>query len=152
MREITLQIYSFEELSEEAKQKALDNHRFSSVECYEWWEHVYEEAARDGVAIREFNTYNSSIHLVIQDIEKLIANRHDEFALMLMAELDEEKADPYYDDYSHAFHVAAETYCKKYYLNALQTEYDYLTSDSIVAEFLDANDYSFLEDGRDWWG
>jgi len=37
------QVYSFAELSEEAKEKACKNHRYCNVEVYDWWDFVYED-------------------------------------------------------------------------------------------------------------
>ena len=37
-------VYSFNELSPEAQEKALDDNRYSNTECYDWWEGVYDIA------------------------------------------------------------------------------------------------------------
>ncbi len=44
----TRTLYTFGELSEKAKAAALDKHRNWNVEGLEWWEFVYEDAARIG--------------------------------------------------------------------------------------------------------
>lgn len=51
--------YSFDELSEEAKQRAIDEHRDMHIEHHEWWYAVYEDAVecakRLGIEIAKKN-------------------------------------------------------------------------------------------------
>ena len=54
----TITLYKFDELSEEARQKALDNHRGINVD-YNWWEYIYNDAANIGLTITEFDLGNS---------------------------------------------------------------------------------------------
>ena len=46
MRLKTIQVYKFEELKEDVKQKVLDKHREINVE-YEWFDYILEEIAED---------------------------------------------------------------------------------------------------------
>jgi hypothetical protein len=57
MKTIQLNIYSFAELSEEARGKALDNHRFIHVDGT-WWDSVYEDAQQSGLKITGFELEN----------------------------------------------------------------------------------------------
>lgn len=45
MEHITIDVYSFEELSDEAQEKAIDNNRYINVEHFEWWDCSYEQFA-----------------------------------------------------------------------------------------------------------
>ena len=54
MKTICTTVYSFSELSEEAKQKALENLYDLNVD-YEWWDGVYEDAKNAGLSISAFD-------------------------------------------------------------------------------------------------
>ena len=41
MRTVKIKVYTFDELSEKAKEKAIENRRYWNVE-YNWWSHVYD--------------------------------------------------------------------------------------------------------------
>jgi hypothetical protein len=56
----TITLYKFDELSEKAQQKALDNLRDINVD-YNWWEYIYEDAANIGLTITEFDLGYSKI-------------------------------------------------------------------------------------------
>ncbi len=43
MRTIKTKVYTFDELSDSAKQKALDKHRYMEVEYPEWWDCTYDD-------------------------------------------------------------------------------------------------------------
>jgi len=51
---ITRVIYTFEELSDKAKQKAIDNLSSINVD-YDWWDSVYEDANQVGITITSFD-------------------------------------------------------------------------------------------------
>ncbi len=42
MKAITINLYEFAELNEQAKQKALDEYRYINVE-HEWWDYIFED-------------------------------------------------------------------------------------------------------------
>jgi hypothetical protein len=47
-------LYKFAELSDEAKERAIDANRFVNVDDVEWWEGVYDMAKEIGLNIRSF--------------------------------------------------------------------------------------------------
>ena len=51
-------LFKFEELSEEAQDKALEINWDWNVDC-DWWEYIYDDAATIGLAIEEFDLGNS---------------------------------------------------------------------------------------------
>ena len=42
MRILETKVYTFEELSEEAKEKAIENYRYLEVELFDWYEPIYD--------------------------------------------------------------------------------------------------------------
>lgn len=42
MRVIETKVYTFDELSEEAKEKAIENYRYLEVELFDWYEPIYD--------------------------------------------------------------------------------------------------------------
>jgi hypothetical protein len=54
MKTKTIQIYEFNELSESAKEKAIEQLRDASTN-YEWWDCIYEDAKEAGVFIESFD-------------------------------------------------------------------------------------------------
>jgi len=58
MKTIHLALYSFSELSANAKDEALNEHRFINVE-YNWWDSIYEDAERSGLKITGFEFESS---------------------------------------------------------------------------------------------
>ena len=54
MRVIETKVYTFDELSPAAQDKALDECRYFQVDG-EWWGSVYEDAARVGITITSFD-------------------------------------------------------------------------------------------------
>jgi hypothetical protein len=54
----TITVYTFDELDDIGKEKAIEKLWDLNVD-YNWWEDVYEDAARVGVEINGFDTYHS---------------------------------------------------------------------------------------------
>jgi hypothetical protein len=54
MKTLELTVYTFDELSEKAKERARDWFREASSSD-KWWEHIYEDAARAGLTIQSFD-------------------------------------------------------------------------------------------------
>src|SRR5688572_27255234 len=53
-RTVRTKVFKFSELSESAKQTAIEKFRDVSVD-YEWWESTYEDAENIGLKIKEFD-------------------------------------------------------------------------------------------------
>jgi hypothetical protein len=54
MKTKIIQIYDFNELSESAQDKAIDNIRTINNEYYEWWDSIYEDAETIGLCLTGF--------------------------------------------------------------------------------------------------
>lgn len=60
MKTIKINLYKFEELSEESQQKAIENNSDFNVE-FDWWQFTYEDAERVDLKINGFDIYRNTI-------------------------------------------------------------------------------------------
>ena len=67
VREVTFKVYQFDELSEEVKEKVLDDCRFIMVEYFNWWEFVNEDAENIGLEIVEFDLNRRYIRMKLKE-------------------------------------------------------------------------------------
>ena len=152
-------VYKFEELSDDAKAKALE-HLYDINVDHDWWEFTYEDAKTIGCEIRSFDTGRSnSIDLKCPDAHKtaiLIVENHGETC-------DTRKlADEYLKDYDKItedgdfieepdfgeINTEFERALGEEYLSLLRKEYEYQTSEEAIIETILANEYEFTEDGK----
>lgn len=171
-------VYNFEELSDDAQRKALENLWDLNVD-YDWWDSTYEDAARIGLKITEFDTYHGIIDgeltEYLLDCCKLIRREHGKECETFKTAA--EYLDTYIkafkewlplqdkEDYEHwkvvnwleefRFSDEADEITRDFtkalledYLIILRREYDYLTSEESVKESILANEYEFTEDGK----
>lgn len=163
----TKTIYKFDELSDKAKEKALDKCREYSVD-HDWWESVYEDAANVGIKITGFDIGRASLcEGTIVDTEQTahqIVDNHGEecetylTAVNYLSERDAAiaaapKAMEIDDEYDldEKLDELGEEFTKSIledFRIILQNEYEYLQSDEAVTENIEANDYEFDEDGN----
>ncbi len=78
-RQKTITVYKFDELSEDAKEKALA--RLSDINVdHDWYEHIYDGAKEIGLIITEFNLdrniIKGDIRLNVPEVCKLIRKHH----------------------------------------------------------------------------
>lgn len=159
-------VYKFEELSEDAKQKAIES--FSDINVdYDWWDWAYEDAATIGLTITGFDidrgrSISGDIKGSTLDCVEKILTEHgqecDSYKLAaaykeretvirvsykLLAEDDSSNEDEEIEE--------LETEFKKdllnYYWKLLDKHYDDITSDEGIKETIIANKYDFEEDG-----
>jgi len=173
MRTIEVNLYTFEELSDEAKEKALDKLRHINID-YDWWEGVYMHAENVGIKIKHFDTGRPwSIGIELQDsacevARKIIAEhgkacgtyKTAEKFLADWAELVKQYSDGINteivaEDNEYEFDNEADELEKEFrrdigheYLTILQKEEEYLSSDEAVKETILANEYEFNEEGE----
>lgn len=162
MRTESRNLFTFGELSDKAKERALDLNRDWDVEGLDWWQFTYEAAKRIGLKITSFDLGRRSecsgqFTRHGKDSAQAIFEEHgpdcetvatakaflkDFFSL----ELEDETGEPSDRDLEE---------CEKHFLQSLLEdyrimlgkEYEWLTSDDQVAEFLECNEVEFLEDG-----
>ncbi len=172
MQTKTYKVYKFDELTDDQKEKALNNLRDINVD-HDWWEFTYEDAATIGLRITSFdldrNRHAKGEFMVFGGGEQcagLIMAEHgqstDTYALAktYLADLaalhvkfpnhedsDHDDYDTYVDE-SGLLEEQFLTDLLEEYSIMLQKEYEYLCSDQAVTEAIRINDYDFTEDGK----
>lgn len=170
MKTITINLYTFDELSDKAKEKA----RSWWHECgldYEWWDSVYYDAATIGLKITEFGLdrnrhANGSFTKSATEVADLILKNHSDksdtytLAETFLCDRDEvfesaeknENGDYKYesalDDKLDELESEFERALLEEYSIMLQKEYEYLLSDENVDVCLRINEYTFEENGK----
>jgi len=177
-RDITwnFKVYKFEELLDEAKERALEDNRYVLVEDYAWYDSIYDEADMIGIEIKEFDLDRRYIKIrlntsVLNSVEsamqwfgesteeyKLVKSYYD--AIMKLADSDEVKEyleeNPDDDAYDAIYNMSLDDRfydeyindMKRVFLRMLENEFNYLTSDEAIIECFNINDYEFFENGK----
>jgi hypothetical protein len=170
---IEITIYKFQELSEEAQEKALRNLYDLNVD-HEWWDFTYEDAATVGIKLTGFDVgrgqsitgdiedeYFTALRILEEHGKECETYKTAEAFTSLWAKLikkhsDGVKTNKVAEENIEAFHEELEESnivdeFKKAiledYLVILSKEYEYLTSDEAIKETIEANDYDFTEEG-----
>jgi len=173
----TITLYSFEELSEDAKKKAIERLYDLNVD-YDWWDFTYDNAARVGIEITEFDTYHLEIDgkltLSLPESAAVIMREHGEkcatFATAKehlegytkafrewLPQQDQESTGNHSEEewlrdfsYEDEANELAENYRRAIledYLIILRDEYECLTSEEAIVETIKASEYLFTESG-----
>ena len=162
MKEVTVQAYKFSELSDDAKQKAIEKH-WDIMTDWSWWEFIYEDAKRIGLNIRSFDLYPKEIDITYEDDPEDVANAimKEYGSAMDLYKLAAEYLDRYkqieelvdedeilpsddLDALNEEFlHDIGECF-----LSFLNSEYEWRTSSESIGEELEINDYDFTADGK----
>jgi hypothetical protein len=169
MRTIEIKLYQFDELTEEAKEKAREWFRDGYLH-EDWWESTYEDAKNIGLKIDGFDLDRNKhatggLMLSANEVAANIMRDHgdgcgtyelaeqfmEEYSPMLAKYMDEE--DPEYE--SHCLEddmQYLEDWFEKQlleeYASMLQNEYEYLLSDENVDDTIIINEYEFNENGK----
>lgn len=164
-------VYQYEELSDEAKEKAREWFARDYPD-YEWWEGVYDYANTIGLTITSFDLGNRKDiqgylkTSVQQSCEKILNEHGQNCNTYKLAEqwqakseaLDKALAEHRDDDADEErsrledeqgqnekeYEYALLQEC----FSILDKEYEYLTSDAQIEESIIANEYEFTEEGR----
>lgn len=167
MKDITITVYKFNELSEDIQDKVIERQSDINVD-YDWWEFVYEDAEQIGLKITEFDTdrycKGNFIDSAKETAHKIIDNHGencetyktaseylkdrdnliDTFPKDKDEEIDEYKLDNDLDDLDSEF---LRSLLEDYRI-ILRNEYEYLTSRESIIETIEINDYDFTIDGK----
>ena len=173
MKTITINLYKFSELSEEAKSIAIEN-LYSINTDNDWWYSTYEDAAQVNLKIKSFDIGRGSFvdaefiknahdtaNLILlnhgescetyktaksflQDYNELVAKYSDGVKTNVVTEDNEYDFDNEADDLESDF---LELISEDYRI-ILSNEYDYLTSEEAIIETIEANEYYFTENGE----
>ena len=170
-RTVEQTVYSFNELSEQAKQRALELLYDINVD-YGWWSFTYEDAKNVGISIKGSDLYTREIKIelyedayhvsnkiikehgsstetyqiayqYIKDYDNLVKKYSDGINTDIVREDNEYEFDKELEDLEHEFinEIGSE------YLSILNNEYEYLTSNEAIIETIEANSYEFTESG-----
>lgn len=164
----TIEAYEFEELTEKAKDKAIEKLYDINV-SHDWWTMTYEDAERIGLKITGFdvdrgNCLTAKLTGTCEGMAERVIKEHGETCetykladaflterkkLIVDAVKDEDgevdnyllqdKIDELEEEFSRAIKTA--------YLSILKGEYEYLTSRKAIEETIEANEYEFTKDG-----
>jgi hypothetical protein len=170
MKTITINVFEFNELSDQAKDKAREWYRSGALD-YEWWESVYDDAATIGLEIIGFDLDRNRhcqgrfFHDATEVADLILKNHGDTCDTYKLAEefwkehdrivesaerdengdfANERQLDDKLDDCEKEFFRAI----REEYSLMLQKEYEYLLSDESVDESILCNGYTFDEYGN----
>jgi hypothetical protein len=170
MKQQTINTYSFNELKEDVKLKVIDKYRYNFVE-YNWWDDTLEDAKKVfGIDIKSFDfnrgrsidiEFKNDIELIAykildewgeemdlyKDAHNYIKSRDqiidgaekDENGEFIDTELLDEKLDELDESFKGDISY--------FYLDTLEKEHEWLTSDECIIDFIKANEWEFLENG-----
>ncbi len=153
MRIKETKVYSFDELSEDAKQTALEKLYDINVP-YEWWDGIFEDATHVGIKLTEFDIDRGSycrgeFYKYPEDVARMILQEHGEdcetyktakeFLVSSARAKDDEVEDL---DAEFRRDILED------YRILLQKDFEYLTSEEAIIETIEANEYEFTGDGR----
>lgn len=162
MRTIETKVYKFNELSETAKEKAIEYMSDTNVN-YEWWEFIYTDAEDIGLKLTGFDMdryCHGKFTQSAEDVANNIIKNHgkdcetykDAYIYLTelttlknihsVADMEDEDIDT-----SEIDKEFLNTLLEDYRI-MLRKEYEYLTSKEAIVETIEANDYEFTEDGK----
>ena len=134
-----VKIYKFDELSDKAKENAT---QILAPNDYEWWDGIEEDARTIGLKLVDFDLYRSCTLEVMEDLhhtaKQILENHGKECDTYIAAE--QYLNDEFIDD--EFLQVLQEDY-----RIILEREYEYLCSETYIAELCDDNGWEFTEDG-----
>jgi hypothetical protein len=161
MKTIETKVYEFNELSEDAKEKAREWYREGALD-YEWYDYIYEDAENIGLKLTSFDLdrnrhaegrFTMSGYDVVEKIiqkhgkdcetYKTAINFLSKYNELPVDEDDERNEDDIEDLENDFLKSLLEDYSIM-----LQHDYEYLLSDESVDENIIANEYTFTEDGK----
>lgn len=169
MKTIRTKVYLFNELNDKAKEAAVNELREINV-FYDWWSDTYNDAENIGLKITSFdinrNKYcKGEFILSACEVAANILKEHGDTCNTYNTAtqfLDEWQ--PIFNNYmdeNHKDYESAESECKlidmeDHFLNSLledystilQNESEYLLSDESVISTIEANEYYFLQNGK----
>ena len=174
MRIIETEAYTFDELSDDAKENAVNNLREINVE-HDWWDCTYETFRELGIRIEHFdlgrrseigidliethhevatniigtfgeNGLKANAEYFIEQRDKLVKElgEGDEIAGYSVKEGNEEEFDERVETIEEYYFNGL----KRDILHWLRCEFEYLMSDEAIIDTIEANEYEFTKDGK----
>jgi hypothetical protein len=165
MRSITINIYQYDELSDAAKKKAIDEVRLMEAPD-EWWHQEYEDAAQIGLKLTGFDLVvtgqfmEDACHTAhkIKDEHGETCGTYkvaDEFLrerdeIVNTASKDENGEFDEIEALDDKLNEVERQFLKDLlheYLKLLQSQYDYMYTDEYALDYIAANEPEFKENG-----
>ena len=153
MKTITINLYSFSELSEEAQQKAISNLSDINTMDSSWYGSLEEDAFNIGLKISSLDIdrrdCRGDLIESLEDSIQLVLNNHGEMtetyktAKTFLTHLTDSISDGEYDDLKDGYLNEM----LHNYLEMFKNELEYQESNEAIIETIEANDYYFLSDG-----
>ena len=173
MKTVTINLYQFSELSETAKENAINNLSDINIDS-DWWNSICEDAAQVNIKIKSFDidrgsylnakfiesAYNTANLIIlnhgescetyktaktfINDYNELVCKYSDGIKTDIVAEGNEYNFDNEAEDLENDFLQSI----SEDYRIILSNKYDYLTSETAIIETIEANEYYFTIDGK----
>jgi len=162
MKTIEINVYKFEELDKQTKEKVIDNNRYINVEDTFWYDWIQDDFNRLGLEIENFDISRGGyVNIYISNLEDTSKNIIKEFGDSVHIK---QTAKSYIDEYNkiqanfkndedieREVEILDDQYIKRYsdnILSYLRDEYDYQISDEAIIETIEANDYNFTWNGE----
>jgi len=157
MRTVRTKVYNFEELSQEAKQVAIDKNSGINVD-YDWWDFTYEDAENIGLKLKGFDLdrnkhangeFMQSARYCAEQIKETHGENCNTYSLAeeflagydnIMNEEEEQEIEEIEEEFLNKL--------LDEYADILQNESEYLQSEEAIIETLIANEYEFTKDGK----
>ena len=166
MRIKETKVYKFDELTDRAKEKAIEELYDINVD-YEWWDSIYDDAEQIGLKINAFDIDRGSYVKgefieSPEDVAELIVKNHgnktetfktaNQFLndVSIIRAKYKDAGEDNWDEQSDIEELEEEflkSICEDYRI-MLQKEYEYFTSEEAIIETIKMNDYEFTEDGK----
>ena len=163
MREITVKLYQYSELSEDAKEKARQWFREGYNGSFEW-EGIQEDAENVGLEIHELDQHRTNrgefTTSALECAEKILKDHGKDCEIYKMVEKyvgelrriakleDEEEYSPVLnEEKENTEHEFLHNLLEDYRI-MLDHNIEYQNSDEVVVENIEANEYEFTENGK----
>jgi predicted house-cleaning noncanonical NTP pyrophosphatase (MazG superfamily) len=168
----TINLYSYDDASDDLKEKIIEKHHDINVDTDFWFEYHYDDAKTIGLEIEEFDIYHGTIGGKVLEsmplvINKIIENHGKDCDTHILAKEYQSKWNALVEKYStdnpemvdvdnsDVFDDLADDMEKEFsdslleeYLSLLVKDYEYQTSEKAVIETIIANEYTFNEEGE----
>ena len=174
MKTHTIKTYSFDELSDEAKEEAVDGLMDINID-HDWWNCTYEDAKTIGITIDGFDIDRHEMGGSLDEDGQTVANNilkeHGEtcdtyidaksfladYATLVAKYSDGVNIEQVTEDNEYEFDIEIDELEDDFkrtllvdYLSMISKEYDYLTEEDTIIETIKLNDYEFTIDGKQY--
>lgn len=153
-----MKLYTFEELSDKAKETAINDHRDINTD-YDWYEPTLDMfSSQFGIVVKSFDLYRREIELdfkydlvdscqnfVYEFNNNSIAEIAKEYLNSVNAQLSLDEPD---EDMLEDMEALFIKDLEQEILSWLDNEYEYLSSEDAIAEMIIENEFEFTERGK----